>query len=686
MNVLAIAAGRVSLARRLMTARVQPLTLVPLVLVVILFKLAISDGGRHVPTLWIAQVAVYLAAAGLLVTRVLRWNAVAAAITALTVVAAATAVWSVRPDASVRQVLLWLLYLGVVVSAGSTLRSERAIGWFTDGIVVIAGWVCLIALFMFWGAGNPGTRWYSTFYWPNPFAAFLLLALPIEVFRYVHASVREAWGHGSLSVLLAAALILTYSRGAWLSLLAVAPLAVVVLRPPSWPRAVARGLILIVAIGVAIVFLTRGAALRPGQEVLVRATSVTDVGDQSILGRLHFWHAAWAIFLDHPLGTGAGTFGVVHAAYQQDPRFYAADPHNLYLQTAAEMGVPGVTAIAAMLGSVLLLWRRTMTTSRGTPSYPLIAGTGIALLAFFVHSGIEMNWMFPADPASAFALIGMLAGANHVIGMANQKPAAVAGWRLGGAAALCLAAIASMMVWKAQQEFVRGQTLARSGDWSAASEAYRRAARWNPLDPQSYAARAAALVRIDPPRRDAAEAALRQAMVVDRMDASHPYQLAVLLTAAGAEGASRDDAEALLQRALRLDPLNRPELYRALARLYLRQGRAAAAQEVYRDAMPRYLGHGLPLGSVIHMLLWPQVVGLVVDAADFDVQQGDLAQAAVTLRRLLAEYPGAVPAAVRLSEVYVAMGRKEDARAVLMAAAAQVPDSLDLQRALRVVP
>jgi O-antigen ligase len=687
MITLVAAAGRIPLARRLVSARVRPLTLVPMLIVIVLFKLAISDGGRFEPTLAQAQVVVYLAAAGLLVTQVLRRTAVAAAITALTAVAAVTAAWSVRPDASVRQVLLWLLYLGIAVSVESALRSQRVFQWFADALVVIAGWLCLIALLVFWGAGNPGMRWYSTFYWPNPFAAFLVLALPIEVFRCIHAARREALAHGCLCTLLAAALILTYSRGAWLSLLAVVPVAAILLRPPSWSYAMARGLILAAAVAVTVVALTHGPALHPGHEVTSRVASVIDADDQSIQGRLHFWRAAWAIFLDHPFGTGAGTFGAVHAAYQQDPRFYSADAHNLYLQTAAEMGVFGLAALATLLGSLLLLGHRTIGAARGTPLYPLVAGAGIALLAFFVHSGVEMNWMFPADPAAAFALVGMLAGADHLMGGGSGSPVIRPGWRLGGATVLGLAAIASFVGWTAQREFVYGQALARAGDWPAAAEAYRRAARWNPLQPHYHAARAAALVQIDPPRRDAAEAALRRAMAVDRMNASHPYQLAVLLTTARAEGASRDaEAEALLHRAIRLDPLNRPEVYRTLARLYLQEARPDAAQEVYGKAVARYLGHGLPVGSVIYALLWPEVVGLVVDAADLDVRQGELAQAAAMLRRLLAEYPGAVPAAVRLSEVYVAMGRNEDARTVLLAAAAQVPDSPELLQALLRIP
>jgi len=68
MITLVAAAGRIPLARRLVSARVRPLTLVPMLIVIVLFKLATSDGGRFEPTLAQAQVVVYLAAAGLLVS------------------------------------------------------------------------------------------------------------------------------------------------------------------------------------------------------------------------------------------------------------------------------------------------------------------------------------------------------------------------------------------------------------------------------------------------------------------------------------------------------------------------------------------------------------------------------------------------------------------------------------------
>jgi len=663
MDAVAVAVSRISSLRRLAGARVPPLALAPVPVVIALFKLAISDGGRHAGAIAFAQVAIAATAAYLLVSGAFRPTAVGTATAAMAGVAAVTILWSVRPDASVRQVLLWLLYLGIAGSAASTLRSWRAVSWFADALVVTAGWLCLVGLFTFWGAGTPGMRWYSTFYWPNPFAAFLLLALPIEVVRCVHASRRHAFTHGILSLLLAVSLALTYSRGAWLSLVLAAPVAAVVLRPPSWPQAVGRILVLAVAVAAVALVLTRGAGAAPGEGLLNRAASITDATDFSLQGRLNFWRSAWAIFRDHPLGTGAGTFGAVHAAYQRDVRYYSTDAHNLYLQTAAEMGVPGLIALAAMLGTAGGLWVRALRRARGTEWHPVVAGSGIALLAFFVHSGIEMNWMFPADPAMAFALIGMLAASDRAMAGDVGRPGSRR-FRLGGVLVCCCAAAAAGLGWAAQQEYVRGLELARAGNWRDAAQAYGRALRWNPLQSRYLAARAAALMQTSPPQPEAAEAALRRAMALDPMNASHPLALAAMLALRPDWTARTVDIDALLRGAIALDPVNRPESYRLLARLYRDEGRVDDAGRVLRDAVTLYRRRGLARGMAA-MVLWPEVAGLTRDWAAWLLSQGRAEEAAAVLTGVLEDDPTWIPAYLDLAAAYVRQGRDADARRTL---------------------
>src|SRR5438034_7388570 len=404
--------NRVSLLARLIGARHHLTSVVPVVGLLLVFKLSVSDGGRHPPTLTLAETAIYFLVSTLAATGTLEVSRLGVAMLVATGAAAFSTVWSVQLDASVKALLMWLMYSGMLVATTSTLRTPAAARRLVDGTVVVAGWLCLIGLFVFWGAGDSGLRWSSTFYWPNPFAAFLLLVLPVELSRCVYAAAtREALANGVLSVLLAGSLVLTYSRAAWVSLLVVAPLAAFTVRAGSLMRSVGRLAMIGLATAAVVVLLTRG----PGTQLFEgglpgRATSTYDAGGYSFVGRLNFWRAGLAIFVDHPVvGTGPGTFGIVHAAYQRDVRSYARDAHRLYVQTAAEQGVVGLAALAGLLGVLVTTWIGALRASQQTPAYPLVARIGLGLGAFFVHSGRDMDWMLPANPAMAMLLAAVLA-------------------------------------------------------------------------------------------------------------------------------------------------------------------------------------------------------------------------------------------------------------------------------------
>src|SRR2546430_2656864 len=107
--------NRLSLAGRLIGARVRLASVAPLVVLLILLKLSISDGGRHPATLSLAQTVVdllviVLAAAGAL--QVPRPGLAALAVAA---VAAASTVWSVQLAVSVQAEGRELVYPGVLV-------------------------------------------------------------------------------------------------------------------------------------------------------------------------------------------------------------------------------------------------------------------------------------------------------------------------------------------------------------------------------------------------------------------------------------------------------------------------------------------------------------------------------------------------------------------------------------------
>ena len=627
---------------RLEVGRLSLLDFAPVLMVAIVFKLAISDGGRDPLSLAIAQLCAYATLALLIWTGRHRLGGVGRVMLVMLGVVLLTSLTSIRPEASVRELLLWIMYLGMTTVTASTLNGPAAARRMLDFLVAVAGWVVLIALFLFWGANNPGMRWYATFYWPNPFAAFLLLVLPLEIVRLASArTTRDALAHGTLTVLLATAFVLTYSRGAWLSLFCIAPIALKLLRPPSWSAAVLRFVIVTLLVAGAVMSLTRTpASPGAGQGVAARAASITDADDMSIQGRLNFWRAAVLIFRDHPLlGTGPGTFGAVHPRYQRDVRFYARDAHNLYVQTLAEMGIPGGLALGLLILTIARGWTRTLQESMSGESHSLVLGGGLGVLAFFIHSAMDMDWAFYANPAMAFALIGVIASFDRtpVAQSVRPRPAPL-GRRSLAVVALAAAVLATLTMHSAQRAYTAGYEHTRSGRHALALREYVTASIRNPLAARYPAAAGYAASRF-PDRHQLAVFYVRRAIALDRMNASHPIQLAYLLQSRAGDDAERlAEVEHWLTVALESDPLNRPEAYRLLAKTMARQRRWGDADQVYRRALRLYLQRDLDQ-KMIHLLLWPEVVSLAIDAADLAIQRGDRARAVEVLEDILARDP-----------------------------------------------
>ena len=164
------------------------------------------------------------------------------------------------------------------------------------------------------------------------FGGVLLVGALFFLAYFANVSGRRVLWMVPASAVTLAALAFTYSRNAWLGLLAGA-FGVVLTARRLGP-----------AILVLAAALLLGAAVAP-RAVLERARSTVDLQDQTVRDRLAMWRSGVAMVADHPV-VGVGP-GEVRAWYAQYRRPEAVRPstghlHNSAVQIAAERGLPAL--------------------------------------------------------------------------------------------------------------------------------------------------------------------------------------------------------------------------------------------------------------------------------------------------------------------------------------------------------
>lgn len=73
-------------------------------------------------------------------------------------------------------------------------------------------------------------------------------------------------------------------------------------------------------------------------------TTYEEVGEESALGRLHFWRIAWLMAKDNPLGVGLRNYDYVYDYYDDSSGAYgrSRSVHNSHIQVLAEIGFLGL--------------------------------------------------------------------------------------------------------------------------------------------------------------------------------------------------------------------------------------------------------------------------------------------------------------------------------------------------------
>jgi hypothetical protein len=206
--------------------------------------------------------------------------------------------------------------------------------------------------------------------------------------------------------------------------------------------------------------------------------------------RYDVWSTAVDAFESDPLrGGGPGTFEFYWSQHGETGEF-VRDAHSLYLEEAAELGLPGVIALLVGLGGLLgaaiqarIGWTRRREISAGSA---MIA----SFVVFLAYAGID--WMWELGAIGTLAIGGVAAAGAGGFERAPASP--LRPWARAAVVTLALAAGAVQVPGLVATERIRASDSAlAAGNFARAKELADQAVDAEPWAGSPYAARALAL-------------------------------------------------------------------------------------------------------------------------------------------------------------------------------------------------
>jgi len=236
-------------------------------------------------------------------------------------------------------------------------------------------------------------RGYGTFGNPNALGAYLAMVLPVAAWELVAAqSSSGRWLATNVVIILALALIVTFSRSAWLGagIGVTAVLAAAAPRRLRWAALATPVVLLLVVLGA--------SRLGPSSTApnIVQAaggrlsTVETPLAGSSGQFRVHVWVDSLKVIGSRPLiGYGPDTFGLVYPRFQSGDWAHGAiidRPHDELLGIAASQGIVGVIAFLVLLAVIV---RAFWTSRRELLSVSVFGG----LIAFLAYLVFNFSWL-----------------------------------------------------------------------------------------------------------------------------------------------------------------------------------------------------------------------------------------------------------------------------------------------------
>ncbi len=239
-------------------------------------------------------------------------------------------------------------------------------------------------------------------------------------------------------------------------------------------------------------------------------------------GRYQYWSASVDAGKGDPLtGIGPGTWEFLWAKDGTLPGF-VRDAHSLYLETFAELGLPGLLLICSLVGVAVVGGVRR--TRRAEPSQRVaLAGASASIITFAAAAALDWSWELPVIPVAVMLIIGAVLTCERDPAQLRER-AIDHRWSLAGFAALGIAVVAlplpgAIAIRDSQESFNSGNL----------PQAISRASTAEDLEPWGAAPRVQkALVLEQAGRLEEAQAAATEAVDKEPANWRNWYVLARL--------------------------------------------------------------------------------------------------------------------------------------------------------------
>ncbi len=259
-----------------------------------------------------------------------------------------------------------------------------------DSMVAVSVLVSLYGLYQM-VSGQAATTWqdtemfesmsgriYSTFGNPNVFGEYLLILIPITFARLIMTDKpNRKFAYIIALVLQAASMILTYSRGCWIGLIA------------------SMGIMLMFTGRKTLALCFLGIFALPfviPESIVERILSIGNTADSSTSYRVFIWEGTIKMLKDFwycGIGIGTDAFNSIYPNYALNA-ISAPHSHNLYLHIICEMGIVGVFAVAVLL---VQYFKHIGGAGKQNPEYnPMAVGLGAAMIGYLIQGMFDNVW------------------------------------------------------------------------------------------------------------------------------------------------------------------------------------------------------------------------------------------------------------------------------------------------------